>query len=183
MSHLPFDFTAADRSKLVDELTKLIAQVPQLIGTEVNWIEQSIQSILRAFEEQTMEGDDSLTRPEIDERIRVFVTDESNLFAPTKAAEKVFSKLKEYFEERSCSASAQDTPIPTDETHDFGIIAKELIDNGSGIDMLQFGPSVILTEQQALRALAGLKDLDGDVEFVLIARPKPPRWTVLYYQG
>lgn len=183
MSHLPFDFTAADRGALIDEVTKLIARVPRLIGSEINWIEQATESILRGFEGRGMSGAGQLRQKEIEEKIRIFLTDESNLFGPMKAAESIYSKLKDYFEERNQPSWLKDPSIPTDETHDFGIIAKELIDNGSGIDMLQIGPSVVLTEAQALKALAGLKDLDGGVEFALIARPKPPRWTVLDYRG
>lgn len=183
MSNLPFDFTPADRNELLDEVTKLIAQTPQLVGAQINWIEQATESILQGFEEQGLTGIDGLTLREIEDKIQLFVTGESNLFAPRKAAEKVLAKLKDYSTERDQPSGAKDPSVPTDETHEFGIMAKELIDNGSGIDMLQAGPSAVLTEAQALKALAGLKDLVSDVEFVLIARPKPPRWTVLDHQS
>ena len=181
MHNLPFDFTEADRTALVDEVTKLIARVPRLVGTEVNWIEQAAQAVLKAFEEQTMLGLDRLRQVEIEEHILKFATSPS-IFGAAQAAESVFSKLQDFFEERNQPSWMKDPSIPTDETHDFGIVAKELIENGSEIDMLQFGPSVVLTEAQALKALAGLKDLDSDLEFVLIARPKPPRWKVLDYK-
>lgn len=178
----------AEREALADQLIRVIGtQVPSLAGTAANWIQLAADSIIDRFEAEGIFGAIDIWPNEISALIDGFLTPESKGGAYTVARRIVF-ELGHFKDQRGSAQAESDGPtadpqIPTDETHDFGIIARELIENGSEIDMLQFGPSVVLTEEQALRALAGLKDLDGDVEFVLIARPKPPRWTVLDYRG
>lgn len=178
MHNLPFDFTAADRSGLVDELTKLISRVPRLVGTEVNWINESVELILRGFEEQSLTDIDGLTLQEIDEKIRMLTTG-IDLFAPMKAAEIVHAKLKEFFEERTQPSSTKDSSIPTDETHEFALGFSEIYEHFGRASQA----SEILTEAEALAEMAKYKEANGVQRLVLLARPKPPRWTVLDYQG
>lgn len=178
MHNLPFDFTAADRSALIDEVTKLIARAPRLVGTEVNWIERAAQTILRAFEEQTMLGLDRLRQVEIEEHIRKFATSPS-VFAAGEAAANVFAKLQDFFEERNQPSWMKDPSIPTDETHEFSLGFKEIYER-----LGQVSPaSEIFTEAEALAEMARYKEANGVQRLILLARPKPPRWKVLDYQG
>lgn len=178
MANLPFDFTAADRSDLVDEVTKLIAQVPRLVGSEANWIEQATESILRGFEEQSLTGIDGLTLEEIEEKIRIFATS-VDPFATSKAAESVYAKLKDYFAERGQPSWAKDPSIPTDETHEFALGFSELYEHSGRASRA----SEVLTEAEALAGMAKYKEANGVQRLILLARPKPQPWTVLDHQG
>lgn len=180
MANLPFDFTEADRSDLVDELTKLIAQVPRLVGMEVNWIDKAVQAILRSFEDQGMGVGDpnQLLIGDIRDKIHLFAAS-GDPSATSKAASSVHAKLQFFFKERNQPSWVKDPSIPTDETHEFSLGFSELYEHSGRASQA----SEVLTEAEALAEMAKYKEANGVQRLILLARPKPQPWTVLDYQG
>lgn len=174
----------AEREALADQLIRVIGtQVPSLVGIAANWIQLAADSIIDRFEAEGIFGAIDIWPDEISGLIDGLLTPENRGKAYTVARRIVF-ELDHFRGQRvpgqaegnaPAAVSAEDPQIPMDETHDFGIMAKELLDSA---DSSLEGPALKLTEKQARAALARLAG-NSDLDFTVVARPKPQAWTAI----
>lgn len=174
MAKITFELNTADREELADRLIRLIAKTPRIVGTEVNWIQLSVDSILDAFQEAGVDSISGIGSSKISKIIEDLTTPVSRGYA-FGIAELILVELAQ-FTARKEQVAPEVAVIPTDETHDFGVLAKILAGSSNP------QPFPVPTEEEALRALANYKKVVGRQDLVIVARPKVQPWTVLSYE-
>ncbi len=183
MATISFELSDLDRNHLTDSLIRVIAQVPQIVGTEINWTERSALSIIDLFQSKGVDGLSGMGVMQISKFIEELTTPVSRGYAHT-AAELVFAELAKFTERMEQKASEPTAPaaeaeavIPSDETHEFALAWKEMA-QVSGRPVSHIGP---LTEIEALKMMAEYREANGVQRLLLLARPKQQPWTVLDY--
>lgn len=164
----------ADRDALADQLIRLIARAPSLVGAEINWIELSADSVLEAFE--SIDDSRELSFSEVSEIIRskLAPTSTGNVF---DLVSQILGTLDQFAATKADESTAQNPPIPTDETHEFAVVPRGPFERG------EYPIEQTYTEKEVLTTMGNLsKSAIAAGRYVIVARPKTQPWTVVPFE-
>ena len=176
MATVIVELTEAEKQALTDQLIRIVAQVPQIVGTEINWTQLIADSIIEVFQTKGVHGDAAIWPSEIDELIEKFLTPESKGKSYT-AARKIIFELAHFLDKRDAAPEAT-AQIPSDETHEFAVVARVEFERG------RFTVGETFTEVEAVQWVADFTRITGNSDaYMILARPKTEPWKVIDYSN